>query len=101
MPFQIKSIKKYDCNSEKAVYLIECQMYGEQYPESTKTKFRSRANNCTSMQGKCMNKEAVPKQALEQKHFHENCSSDRHNGKEGWVITLIDSTDSLKELRRK
>ena len=48
-----------------------------------------------------MNKEAVPKQALEQKHFHENCSSDRHNGKEGWVITLIDSTDSLKELRRK
>ena len=38
-----------------------------------------------------MNKEAVPKQALKQKRFHEHYCSDRHNGIEDWVITLIDS----------
>ena len=40
-----------------------------------------------------MNKEAVPKQALKQKCFHEHYCSDRHNGIEDWVITLIDSAD--------
>ena len=48
-----------------------------------------------------MNKEAVPKQALKQKRFHKHYCSDRHNGIEDWVITLIDSVDTLKELRRK
>ena len=48
-----------------------------------------------------MNKEAVPKQALKQKGFHEHYYSDRHNGIEDRVITLIDSADSLKELRKK
>ena len=48
-----------------------------------------------------MNKEAVPKQTLKQKHFHEHYCSDRHNGIENWVITLIDSADTVKELRRK
>ena len=28
-----------------AAYLIECEICGEQYTGSTKTKFRSRANN--------------------------------------------------------
>ena len=48
-----------------------------------------------------MNKEAVPKQALKQHRFHEHYHycSDRHNGIEYWVITLIDSAD--KELRMK
>ena len=46
-----------------------------------------------------MNKEAVPKQALKQKRFHEHYCSDRHNGIEDWVITLIDIAD--KELRMK
>ena len=48
-----------------------------------------------------MNKEAVPKQALKQKRFHKHYCSDRHNGIEDWVITLIESVDTLKELRRK
>ena len=48
-----------------------------------------------------MNKEAVPKQALKQKRFHEHYYSDRNNGIEDWGITLIDSADTLKELRRK
>ena len=48
-----------------------------------------------------MNKEAVPKQAVKQKRFHEHYCSDRHNGIEDWVVTLIDSADTLKELRRK
>ena len=48
-----------------------------------------------------MNKETVPKQALKRKRFHENYRSDRHNGIEDWVITLADSIDTLKELRRK
>ena len=40
-----KIIKKYNCNSKTAVYLIECEICGEQDTGSTKTKFRSSANN--------------------------------------------------------
>ena len=82
-----------------AVYLIECEICGEQYTGSTKTKFRSRANNYKSTQRKFVNKEAVPKQALKQKRFHEHYCSDRHNDIEDWVITLMDSANTL-ELRR-
>ena len=53
------------------VYLIEREIFDEQYTGSTKTKFRSRANNYKSTQRKFVNKEAVPKQALKQKRFHE------------------------------
>ena len=88
--------KNYKFNSKMVVYLIECKICGEQYTGSTKTKFRSRANNYKSTQRKFMNKEAVPKQALKQKRFHEHYCSDRHNGIEDWVITLIDSADTLK-----
>ena len=93
--------KKYNCKPKMTVYLIECEICGEQYTGSARTKFRSRANNYKSTQRKFVNKEAVPKQALKQKGFHEHYCSDRHNGIEDWVITLIDSTDTLKELRRK
>ena len=51
------------------------------------------------MQRKFVSKEAVPKQALKQKHFHEHYCSDRHNDIEDWVITLMDSANTL-ELRR-
>ena len=37
--------KKYNCNSRMTVYFIECQICDEQFSGSTKTKFRSRANN--------------------------------------------------------
>ena len=74
---------------------------GEQYTGSTKTKFRSRANNYKSTQRKFVNKQASPKQALKQKCFHEHYCSDRHNCIEDWVITLIDSDSTLKELRRE
>ena len=96
-----KISKKYNCNSKMAFYLIECHIYGEQYTESAKTTFRSRANNCKNMQRKFMNKVAVPKQAQKQERFHEHYCSDRHNDIEEWVITLIDSADTIKELRRK
>ena len=46
------------------------------------------------MEQKLMNKEEVPKQALKQKHFHKHYYSNRHNGIENWVITLIDSVDT-------
>ena len=69
--------------------MVECEICGEQYPGSTKRKFRSRANNYKkSTQRKFVNKEAVPKQTLKQKRFHEHYCSDRHNGIEAWVITL-------------
>ena len=74
---------------------------GEQDTGSTKTKFRSRANNYKSKQRKFVNKGAVPKQALKQRRFHADYCSDRHNGIEDWVITLIDSAETLKELRKK
>ena len=100
-PDEIHKInRKYNCNSEIAVYLIECNICCEQYTGSTKTKFRSRATNYKGTQRKFMNKEAVSKQALKQKCFHEDYCSDRHNGIEDWVITLTDSVDTLKELRR-
>ena len=47
-----------------------------------------------------MNKDEVPKQGLEQKHFHEHYCSDTHNSIQYRVITLIDSADTLKEPRR-
>ena len=40
-----------------AFYLIECEMCGEEYTGSRKTKSRSRANNYKSMQRKFVNKE--------------------------------------------
>ena len=48
-----------------------------------------------------MIKEVVPKQPLKEKSFHEHYCLDGHNGIQIWVITLIDSADILKELRRK
>ena len=70
-------------------------IFCEPYTVSTKPKFRSTANNYKRGQRKSMNKEAVPKQALKQNRFHEHNCSDRHNGIEDWVITLIDSADTL------
>ena len=74
-------------------------------------------------QRKFVNKEAVPKQAIKQKRFHEtakvceqrgsskasvkqkrfheHCCSGRQNGIEDWIIILIDNADTLTELRRK
>ena len=70
---------------------------GEQCTGSTKAKFRSRANNYKNTQRKFVNREAVSKQALKQKHFHEHHCSDRHNGIEDWVITLTDSADTVRK----
>ena len=50
-----------------AVYSIECEICGGQYTGSTKTKFRSRASNYKSTQRKFVNKEAVQKEAPNQK----------------------------------
>ena len=93
--------KKYNCNSKMAVYLIKYEICGEQYTGSTKTKFRSRANNYKSTQIKFANKEAVPKQALKQTCFHEHYYSDRYNSIQDSVIILTDSADTLKELKKK
>ena len=41
----------------------------DQYTGSTKTKFRSRANNYKSTQAKVSHREAVPKQTLKQNVF--------------------------------
>ena len=48
-----------------------------------------------------MNKEKLPKQALNQKPFHEHYCSDGHNGIKYWVITLKDSAGTSKEGRKK
>ena len=92
--------KKYFCNSKMAVDItfIECRICGEQYTGSTKTKFRSRTNKNKNTRRKFVNKEAVRKQALKQKRFPQYYCSDRHNDREDWVITLIDSANILKEL---
>ena len=53
----------------KHLNLIEYQMCVDQYTGSTKTKFRSRANNYKSTQAKFSHREAVPKQTLKQNVF--------------------------------
>ena len=93
--------KKYNYNSKMVVYWIEWEKCGEQYIGSTKTKFRCRANNYKRTQRKFGNKEAVPKQAVKEKRFHEHYCSDRHNDIEDSVITLIESADTLKKLGTK
>ena len=92
---------KYNFDSITAVYLIECQLCGEQCTGSAKTKFRSRAIKGLKKQQKIVNKEIAPEQSLKQKGFDGHCCSDRHNRTEDWVITLINSADTLNELRRK
>ena len=84
-----------------AVYLIEFEICGERYTCSAKTKFRPRENNYKNTQRNFVNKGTVPKQALKQNRFHEHYCSDRHNGIQDRVITLIGSADTLKELRKK
>ena len=91
----------YNCYSKMAVYLIECQVCGEQYTDSTKTKFWSRANNYKSTHRKFISKKEVPKQTLPQKRFHDHYCTESHTGMEGWIVTLIGSADTLKELRKK
>ena len=53
--------KYYNCNLKMAVYVIGFEICGEQYPGSTKAKFRSRANNYKSTQRKFVEKETAPK----------------------------------------
>ena len=74
---------------------------GDQYTGCTKTKFRSRANNYKSAHRDFISKKEVPKHALKQKRLHDHDCMESHTGIEDWVITLIDSTDTLKELRKK
>ena len=81
------------------VYLIGCQICGGQYTDSTKERFTTRENNYKSTHKEFMNKETVRKEALKQKRFHY--CSDRHNGVEAWVVTLINSANTLKKLRSK
>ena len=82
---------KYNFDSITAVYLIECQLCGEQCTGSAKTKFRSRAIKGLKKTAK----------NCEQKGFDGHCCSDRHNHTEDWLITLINSADTLNELPRK
>ena len=78
-----------------AVYLIDCQICGEQHSVRTKAKFRSRANNLKSTSRRLMSKKEVPKQALKQKRFHKHYNTESHTGIVDWVITLIDRADTF------
>ena len=53
------------------------------------------------MHRKFISKQEVPKQALKQKSFHDHYCMESRTGIKGWVITLIDREDTLKELRKK
>ena len=82
-------------------FLYKCQICDEQYTGSPKTESMSRGNNYKITQRKFMNKKSVPKQVLKQKRFHVHYCSDRNNDVKDWVISLRDSADTSKELRRK
>ena len=75
--------KKYNCNSKMAFYLD----LGQIIIRASRESF--------------LKKEAVLKQALKQKRFHKHYCSDRYNGIQDSVIILIDSANTLKELRKK
>ena len=91
----------YNCNSKMSIYLIECQVYGQQCIGSTKTKFWSRTNHYKSMHRKFMSKKGVPKQALKTKKILDHYFKDIHTSIEACVITLLDREDTVKELRKK
>ena len=78
--------KKYNCNSKMAVYLIECES--------------NVVSNILTVQKQSLDLGQIT-MSTQNKRFHEHYCSDRHNDIQDWVITLIDSTDTLKELRRK
>ena len=61
---QIKLTRSIIAIQKWQYFLIECQICGEKYTGSTKTKYRPGASNYKSTQSKFINKEAVPKQAL-------------------------------------
>ena len=85
--------KEYNCSSKMAVYLIESEICGEQYTGSTKKSLDLGQGTIRGVRRECLNKDAVPQQTLKQKRF-ERYFSDRHNGIEDWVITLIGSSDT-------
>ena len=93
--------QSFNFNSKNVVYLIECRVCQKPYIGSTTTKFRQRANNYKSIFRKFESKKDIPKQALNQRKFHTHYCSDDHSGIDDWLITIIDSDQDEKCLRRK
>ena len=56
----MKSTRFIIANQKMAVYLIACQICGEQFAGRTKTKFSSKTNNYKTAPRKYVNKEVVP-----------------------------------------
>ena len=83
-----------------AVYLIEYEICGAPYTGSTKSKFKSRANSQEYSDTVCEQRDSS-KVHVNTEWFYEHYCSDRHNGIEDWVIMLIGSADTLKQLRSK
>ena len=85
-----------DCNSSMVVYLVDCKSCRKQYIGSTSTKFRLRFNNYKN----CHRKYNLNK-SVAQESFHTHFNQHDHNGMNDWLFTLIDSAESVENLRRK
>ena len=86
-----KSKKYHNCNSKICVYLIQSQVCAEQYTDSTKNNFLSRAKNYESTHQKFKSKNEVPKQALKQRCLPQHYYTENHKG----------IADKLNELKIK
>ena len=91
-------------NSDHVIYLFKCKQCQCCFPyvAITKTKFRYRINNCKWTHRKFRKKYVekdllivIKKIKLKQNLFHENCSSESHQGIKNWSVTLIDQVKNL------
>ena len=72
-----------------------------QYTGRSKIKFYYRANNYKSIHRKVRDKRLFPKEALQQKIFHELFPLVDHNSIQDWVIILIKQVDDEKLLGQR
>ena len=89
-----------NCDSEKVLYLLKCNVCEEEAPYVGKayTKFRLRFNNYKSKHRSFRkgNNKKVP-----QKRFHNHYSQHDHEGINNWSFTLIEKCDTHEQLKRR
>ena len=81
--------------------MIEYAVCGKHYNGSTMTTFCARANNYKSTHHNFRKEQKLLNQGRNQKHFHEHCLQNDHNGICEWEITIIDHAKTETFFRQK
>ena len=88
-----------NCNADFTVYKFHCSSCSKQYIGSNITDFRHRFNKYKSAFRKIF--KSVKTTNVNQLHFHQHFKLPEHNGMDDWRVTLIDTADNGKEIRRR